>query len=188
MMKKILIGLLLVLGGFAAFVATRPAKFHLERSIAIHAPAPIVYALVSSFHQWPRWSPWAKLDPNMTKAYAGPASGLGANYVWKGDNKVGQGSMTITSVKPPEQVVVRLDFLAPMKATNTATFDLKAHAGTTLVQWSMDGNNDFFGKAFAVFMDMDKMVGADFEKGLAAMKSAAEADAAPTEAPPAASP
>lgn len=190
-MKKVLLVLLVVVAGFAAFVATRAAKFHIERSIAIRAPDSVVYPLIASFHAWPTWSPWEKLDPSMTKAFSGPESGAGANYVWKGNNKVGEGSMTITSAKPPEQVVVRIDFLAPMKATNTATFDLKQHAGTTLVKWNMDGNNDFFGKAFSVFVDMDKMVGDDFEKGLAAMKAQAEANdkkiraEAPPKQPPA---
>lgn len=176
-MKKVLLALLVVLAGLAGFVATRPAQFRIERGTAIHAPATVVYALVDDFHNWPRWSPWEKRDPAMTRAYSGAPRGEGAGYSWKGNKDAGEGAMTITSTKAPEAVVIKLDFIAPMKATNTVRFSFKEHAGNTLVQWTMEGEQNFVGKAFSLFFDMDKLVGGDFEQGLASMKTAAEAEA-----------
>lgn len=178
MVKKILFGLVVVVGGFAIFVAMRPSHMHIERSITMKAPVESAYAQVADFHDWAAWSPWDKLDPAMTKTYSGPTSGEGAHYAWTGNKEVGEGEMTIKRATPDERIDIELIFKKPFAATNSTAFIFKRGAGDdTTVTWSMDGENNFMAKTAGVFMDMDKMVGDDFDKGLAALKTAAEADA-----------
>lgn len=177
-MKKlgIVLGLIAaLLGIFAVMVAMQPAEFSVQRSTTIAAPPATVFALVNDFHQWEKWSPWAKMDPEMKTTYEGSESGAGAIYTWIGNSQVGEGKMTILESRAPEQVGIQLEFLAPMKATNTAEFNFKPEGDGTTVTWSMAGRNNFIGKAFCMFMDMDAMVGGDFEKGLTAIKAVAEA-------------
>jgi uncharacterized protein YndB with AHSA1/START domain len=181
MMKKlgIVAGLIAaLLGILAVTVALQPSDFSIQRSITIAAPPATVFALVNDFHQWEKWSPWAKLDPTMKTTYEGSESGAGAIYTWVGNSDVGEGKMSILESRAPEQVGIELEFIKPMAATNTSEFSFKPEGDGTSVTWTMAGKNNFVGKAFCLFVDMDAMVGADFEKGLAAMKAAAEA--APT--------
>jgi uncharacterized protein YndB with AHSA1/START domain len=177
MFKKILIGLVVLVGGFAAFVATRPSTFHVERSATIKAPPEVLFGQVADFHKWQDWSPWEKLDPTMKKTYSGPSSGEGAAYAWVGNDKVGEGDMTITSAQPNEKISIRLEFLKPWKAVNTATFTFKPAGDITTVTWAMDGEHNYVGKAFALFMNMDQMIGGDFDKGLAGLAMVSEAEA-----------
>lgn len=177
MFKKSLIGLVVVLGAFAAFVASRPSVTRVERSATVAAPADVAYALVSDFHRWGEWSPWEKLDVNQKKTYEGAASGVGAITTWKGNDDVGEGRMTITAAQPNASVAIKLEFIEPMPSTNDTTFTFAPAGEGTTVTWAAEFQNGFMGKAFGVFMDMDKMIGGDFEKGLATMKSVAEAEA-----------
>jgi len=174
MLMKTLLALAVLLVVFVLYVATRPSAFHIERSARIAAPPPAVFAQVNDFHRWEAWSPWAKMDPNMKTTYSGAPAGEGAAYAWVGNSQVGEGKMTIIESEPADHITVRLEFLKPMAATNTAMFTFKPDAGGTDVTWAMDGNNGFMGKAFSVFMNMDTMLGAYFEQGLGQMKVAAE--------------
>lgn len=177
MIRKIVLAVLVLVAAFLAYVATRPDTFHVERTAVVHAPADFVFARVEDFHLWRDWSPWERLDPAMQRTFSGAERGLGAVYEWKGNDKVGEGRMTITNATRPDRVDFRLEFLAPFKATNQAALAFSPGDGGTTVKWTMDGRNDFLGKAMCVFMDMDKAVGGDFEKGLAALDSVAAADA-----------
>ncbi len=159
---------------FLIIVATRPADFRIARSIAINAPAAKVFAQVNDLHLWKAWSPWAKLDPNMKETHGGPPAGVGATYHWVGNKKVGEGRMTITQSKPAELVAIRLEFVKPFAATNNTEFKFQAQNQETNVMWVMTGRNNFMAKAFCMFINMDKMIGADFDKGLIAMKAVAE--------------
>jgi hypothetical protein len=172
MFKKIAIVLVLILAGFAVFVATRPADFRIVRSRTVAAPPDVVHAYVNDFHKWPEWSPWEKLDPAMKRDYSGAPAGTGAAYHWSGNNDVGEGHMTITDSRPAQSVTIRLEFLKPFAATNTTQFDFAPSGSGTQVTWAMNGHNNFMAKAFSAFMDMDKMVGSDFEKGLAGLDAA----------------
>lgn len=172
-MFPLLIAIPVVLGGLAALVASRPSGFKIERRRVVGAPADVLHRLVNDFHSWESWSPWEKLDPTMKKDFAGPDAGPGASYHWVGNNKVGEGRMTITESDAPRSVTLRLEFMKPWKATNVTRFDFVPRADGTEVTWSMTGAHAFMAKAFSMFMDMDKMVGTDFEKGLAAMEEAA---------------
>ena len=170
MLKRILIGIAVIVAAFAAFVATRPSTYKVERSIVVAAPAANPYARVVDFRKWEGWSPWAKLDPAMKVDHAGPESGVGAVYHWKGNDKVGEGRMTITGAVADKAVQIKLEFLKPWEQTSLTVFTFAPDPGGTRVTWSMSGQHDFVGKLFAVFMDMDGMVGPDFEKGLKALK------------------
>jgi len=176
MLGKIFIGLVVVVAVFVIVVVTRPAEFHIERSILVGTPPANVFIQVNDLHAWAAWSPWEKLDPNMEKTHTGPPAGPGATYAWKSESgKVGQGRMTIEKSEAPARVVVTLEFIKPFAATNTVTFSFDDTTVGTKVTWAMDGRNGFMGKAFALLMNMDKTVGGDFERGLVGLKAVAEA-------------
>jgi len=175
MLKKILIALAVIVIVFVAVVALQPSEFRVARTATISAPAPAVFAQVNDFHNWNAWSPWAKLDPAMKQTYEGAPAGTGAISTWTGNKDVGEGRMTITESRPSELVRIKLEFVKPFRATNTAEFTFKPEGDQTIVTWSMAGKNNIMAKAFGLFMNMDKMVGGDFEKGLARMKSVVEA-------------
>ena len=159
-------------------VALQPSKFRVERKATIAAPPDVVFDHVNSFHKWNDWSPWAKLDPNAKDSYDGPEAGVGAKFACDGNKQVGQGRMTIMESRPSKLIRIKLEFLKPFAATNQATFTMSPSGSGTRVNWAMEGGQDsFMCKAFSLFMPMDKMVGKDFEKGLAQMKAAAETDA-----------
>lgn len=174
MLGTILIAVAVVLVALVSIIASRPADFQLTRSAAMAAPASAVFDQVNNFHNWEGWSPWAKLDPNMKATFDGAPSGEGAIYSWSGGNKVGEGRMTILESVPGERVLINLEFMKPFKATNKAEFTFTPDGDQTVVQWRMTGRNNFMAKAFDLVMNMDKMVGKDFEKGLASMKSVVE--------------
>ena len=179
MVKKVLLALAVIIAGFLAFVATRPDTYHVERSTTIHAPAEVVYAMISDLKSFGEWSPWDKRDPGMQKTFSAATSGAGASYAWHGNSKVGSGKMTITEAKPPGLVRERLEFLEPFASVCDVGFDVvPAGAGEVKMTWSMDGHNTFIPKAMGVFMDMDKMIGKDFDEGLANLKRISETKAA----------
>ncbi len=174
-MIYIIIMVVAVVFGFIVIVAIQPSSFIIQRNITIRAPKERIFPLINNLKKWDNWSPWAKLDPNMKIEYTGPEEGKGAGYYWTGNNKVGEGKMTIEESDPYWLVGIDLEFLRPMQARNKAEFTLMEAGGETKVVWSMTGNNNFGGKLFCLFVNMDKMVGKDFEKGLASLKSIAEA-------------
>lgn len=171
-----LIALLLVALAIAALLAcaaSRPSTFRIERATRIEAPVPVVGALIDDFREWKKWSPWEKLDPGLERRFSGNPAGLGAIYEWQGKGQAGQGRMEITSVTPAA-ITIRLDFIKPFAAHNTAEFRLTAVGDATDVDWAMFGPRPFAMKVFSLFMDMDALVGKDFEAGLATMKQVAE--------------
>ena len=175
MKKNILIALGVVVVALVIAISTRPVDFKISRSATIIAQPAVVFGQVNDLHKWNAWSPWAKLDPNAKNTFEGPAAGTGAIMSWVGNNKVGEGSMTITESRPSEFIQFKLDFLKPFKATSTAEFTFKAEGShQTVVTWAMMGHNNFIAKAISLFMDCDKMMGGTFERGLAQLKSVAE--------------
>jgi uncharacterized protein YndB with AHSA1/START domain len=164
----VLIALLLVIA------ATKPDTFHLERQTTIQAPPEKIFPLINDFHNWTSWSPWEKLDPALTRTYSGAPEGTGAKYAWKGNSQVGEGTMEITDATAPSRVAIQLHFIKPFEATNQVEFTLEGQGTSTKVTWAMDGKNPFLSKVMQVFVSMDKMVGKDFESGLANLKAAAE--------------
>ena len=170
MLVKILVAVVIVLAALAAYVATRPGEFSVTRSASIAAPAPAVFVQVNELKKWEAWSPWAKKDPQMKQTYQGPPAGTGAVTSWVGNKDVGEGRMTIVESRPAELIRFKLEFLEPFAATNSAEFTFKEQGGRTEVSWSMSGQNNFIGKAMGVVFDFDRMIGADFEAGLASLK------------------
>lgn len=174
MIRKILIGIAAVIVLFVLVVATRPSSFHIDRSITVAAPPESAFAQVNDFHSWAAWSPYEKVDPQLKRTYDGAPSGTGASYAWVGNAQVGEGRMTIEKSQQPTLISIKLEFFQPMAATNAATFTFLPAPEGTKVTWAMDGKNNFVCKALSLFMDMDKLVGGDFERGLAALKTVAE--------------
>jgi hypothetical protein len=155
-------------------IVTRPDKFRIERSATMKAAPEAIYAHLEDFHRWGAWSPWEKLDASMKKTYEGPEKGAGAVYSWVGNDKVGEGRMTLLEGKSPERIAIKLEFFKPFAATNQSEFLLKPADGGVSVTWAMTGKHNFTMKAFSLFTNMDKLVGNDFEKGLADLKRIAE--------------
>jgi hypothetical protein len=174
MVKKIFMGLVFVVLIFVGVAMMQPDDFKISRSIAVAASPQKTSEQVNDFRNWQAWSPWAKLDPNAKATFEGPVSGEGAVFKWAGNQEVGEGSNTIIESRPGELVKIRLDFLKPFQATNTAEFTFVPDGEKTIVTWSMYGKNNFVGKAMGLIMNCDKMVGGQFEKGLAQLKSVVE--------------
>ncbi len=182
MVKKILAAVAVLILGFVAFIATRPADFVVTRKATIAAPPEVIFPFVNDFHSWKQWSPWEGLDPKMVTTFDGPPAGKGAIYAWKGNDEVGEGRMTILESVPNDRVIIKLEFLKPFEATNTTTLDFVAGPSTE-VTWKMEGTNNFMSKAAGVFMNMDEMIGKDFDKGLAKLKALGEEEAKKRAAP-----
>jgi hypothetical protein len=178
MLKKIALAVVALVALFAVVVALQPAAFHIARSITIQAPASAVYPRIESLHAQNAWSPWSRTDPKMIITYDGPFAGVGAKSAWDGPT-AGKGRATITAVTPDREVRQTVEFLAPMQATNQVVFTLAPSGDATTVTWSMDGTNGFIGKAFALALNIDKLVGDDFDKGLATLKAQVETGASP---------
>ncbi|HEY2760428.1 MAG TPA: SRPBCC family protein [Pirellulales bacterium] len=160
-------------------VAAQPSAFSISRSSAIAAPAAAVFPHVNDFHNWEAWSPWVKIDPNSQVAFEGPSSGKGAIFRWEGNRQVGTGSMLITESRPNDLILIDLIFLKPFRGKNVTEFTFKPDGDQTVVNWTMTGKSAFIPKLFCFCfrMNMDKMVGCQFEKGLASMKSVVESSA-----------
>jgi hypothetical protein len=175
-MLPILLALAFIVILLAVVVVGQPTEFGVSRRTKINAPAGQVYPHVNELRNWEEWSPWAKLDPNCKMTYDGPPAGVGASFAWAGSNKVGAGRNTITQSVPDQLVRLKLEFLKPIVATNTAEFSFQSDGSQTIVTWTMLGKNSFGGKVFGLLMNCEKMCGNQFEKGLANMKSVVEAN------------
>jgi hypothetical protein len=151
------------------------STFEVRRSAVIPATPEEIFPLVNSFHEWEAWSPWEQVDPGMSRRYYGPDSGVGAGYEWSGNRKAGSGTMEIVESGPSDTVRIRLQFTKPFKALNPTTFTFTPAPGGTEVTWRMTGENKGAAKVFALFMNMDKLVGSDFERGLVALGQAVAA-------------
>jgi uncharacterized protein YndB with AHSA1/START domain len=154
--------------------ATKPDTFSVQRATAVKAPPQQIFSAISDFHQWGSWSPWENKDPAMQRTYSGAASGKGAVYGWEGNKNVGSGRMEILEASTPSKIVIKLDFLKPFEAHNTAEFTMLPQGDVTHVTWVMHGPAVFMSRVMQVFMNLDKMIGKDFETGLANLKSLTE--------------
>lgn len=176
MLKIILIALAVILIVFVIVAALQPADYRVVRSATIAAPPAVVFPQVNDLHRFQEWSPWAKLDPAARITFEGPPAGTGATITWAGNHEVGEGRMTITESRANELIRFRLDFVKPFAGTSVAEWTFKPEKNQTAVTWSMTGEKNFISKAISVFMNMDKMIGGQFEKGLADLKSLSEAE------------
>jgi hypothetical protein len=179
--KKIAMSVFLALAAIVALlfavVALQPSDFRVERMATIPAPPSRVFPLVNNLHRWQAWSPWERIDPNLQRTYTGPESGVGASYRWVGNSDVGEGRMTIIESTPDELVRIKLEFFKPFAAVSTAEFSFEPVANSqTKVTWSMSGPKNLLAKAIHLFISMDKMIGGQFEQGLANLTAAVEAE------------
>jgi hypothetical protein len=166
--------LVLAIAGILAYAAMQPDTFRIARSAAIKAPAEKIYPLMSDFRRGAEWSPYEKKDPDMKRRFSGAASGKGAVYEFEGNGEIGAGRLEITDAAPPSKVVLRLDVIKPFAASHTIEYSIAPKSDATEVTWSMHGQQPLLARAMCLFFNMDKMVGADFEAGLANLKSIAE--------------
>lgn len=174
MIKAIGIVVVLAIVGVLIFAATKPDSFRVQRATSIKAPPERIFPLINEFQRWGAWSPYEKKDPAMKRTLSGPAGGKGAVYAWEGNGDVGQGRMEIADASAPSRVTIRLDFVKPFEAHNIVDFTLEPKGDATSVTWDMRGPMPFISKVITIFVDMDRMVGSDFEAGLANLKAIAE--------------
>ena len=165
-----------VVASVLLFAATRPDAYGIQRTTAIDVPPEKIFPLITDFRQWPRWSPFEALDPEMKRSYSGAPSGKGAVYDWQGNAQAGQGRMEIVDVSPPASVTIQVDFVKPFDAHNLNQFTLDPHGGSTRVTWSMRGTQPFVLKAMSIFISPDRLLGKHFETGLSKLKSVAQRD------------
>ena len=183
MLKKVLIVIAIIILGILGLAATRPDTFRVERSITIQAPADIVFMQINDFHKWAAWSPWVKLDPQAKYTFEGAEQGVGAIHTWDSNKNVGTGRMTILESNPHSLIKIRLDFEKPIKNTAETEFKFDYQNDQTTVAWSMNGHSNFISKVMCLFMNMDKMIGSQYEQGLNNIKAIAEAAHQATVAP-----
>lgn len=174
MFKTIAIVIVVLIAAVLLFAATKPDTFRIERSASIQAPPEKVFTFINDFRNWGAWSPWEKKDAAMKRTLGATASGKGAVYEWDGNKDVGQGRMEITESTPPSRIAIQLDFTKPFEAHNIVEFTLEPKGDSTNVTWAMHGPSPYLSKIMGLFFSMDKMVGKDFEAGLANLRSAAE--------------
>lgn len=167
MLKKILLVLVAIIGIILIVAAFQPAAYHVERSAVVQAPPSIVYAAVNDFHNWAQFNPWQDLDTNAKLSFEGPMNGPSSKFNWEGNSDMGSGNMTIIASEPNERVDIDMQFIKPMEGEARTAFTLQPEGTGTKVTWSLDGENNYIGKIICLFMDMDKMVGGEYEKGLA---------------------
>lgn len=174
MLKKALLGFVVILTVFLIFVAIQPENYRISREVQINAPAEVVFAQVNDLQQFNVWNPWAKLDPNSKMTFEGPKSGVGAKSIWNGNQEVGSGQMTIVESQPNALIRLKMEYFKPFQGTSEAEFAFKSENEKTTVTWSNSGKSNFFARMICVFMNMDKMMGGMFEKGLAQLKAVSE--------------
>ncbi len=174
MIKIIAIAIVVLIAAFLIYAATKPDTFRVQRAASIKAPPEKIFALINDFHSWGSWSPYEKKDPAMKRTHSGAANGKGAVYAWDGNKEIGKGSMEITESSPPSRVAIKLDFVKPFEAHNIVELTLEPKGDSTNVTWAMHGPNTYFAKVMSIFFSMDRMVGKDFETGLANLKTVSE--------------
>ena len=174
MWRLVGIAAVVLVGGLLAYIASRPDSFRVQRMTTIKAPPERIFSQINDFQRWYAWSPYEKKDPAMRRTLSGAPSGKGAVYEWEGNKDIGQGRMEIVETAPPSQITLRLDFLKPFEAHNVVDFTLEPRGESTEVTWAIHGPSPFMSKVMGLVMDMDKMIGRDFEAGLANLKAVSE--------------
>jgi uncharacterized protein YndB with AHSA1/START domain len=174
MIKIIVLGVVVLVSALLIYAASKPDTFRVQRAMSIKAPPEKIFALINDLHRWRTWSPYERKDPAMKKTLGGATEGKGAVYEWEGNKDVGKGRMEITDTSPPSRVVIALDFVKPFEAHNIVEFTLEPNGNATNVTWAIHGPSPYFPKLMCIFVNMDSMIGNDFEAGLASLKAVAE--------------
>jgi carbon monoxide dehydrogenase subunit G len=174
MLKTIVIIVLIAIAAVLIYASTKPDMLHVQRTVSIKATPDKIFPHINDLHAWEAWSPYLKLDPAMKTRYSGAAAGVGAVYEWEGNSKAGAGRVTIAQTTPPSKVAIKLDMLKPFEAHNDVAFTLEPKGENTEVTWAMDGPSTLLTKIMGLFINMDRMVGGEFEEGLAKLKALVE--------------
>lgn len=174
MVKRIALVVVVLVAALLIYAATLPDAFHVQRSISIKAPPEKIFAILSDFHLSESWSPYEKKDPAMKRTFSGTAKGKGAVYEFAGNQEVGKGRLLITDTIPPSKVTIALDMVEPFEAHNVIEYSLQPKGDATDVTWALDGHCPYIGKVMGIFINKDRMIGKDFETGLANLKAVAE--------------
>ena len=174
MFKIIAIVIVVLLVALLVFAATKPDTFRVQRATSIKAPPEKIFVLINDFHRWVAWSPYEKKDPAMKRTLSGATTGRGAVYEWEGNKDIGKGRMEIMDTSPPSKVIITLDFVKPFEAHNIVEFTLEPNSDSTNVIWSIHGPSPYISKLMSIFVNLDSMIGKDFETGLANLKIVAE--------------
>jgi hypothetical protein len=174
MLRWILIGIAAVIAAFVVVVALQPSEFHLARTATVEAPADAVFAQVNDLKKWEKWSPWAKIDPNVKMTYEGPSEGAGTMASWSGNSEVGEGKMTLVESRPGELVKVNVDMVKPMEGSSRSEFTFKPDGDKTAVTWHMSAHHNFLQKAMCLVMNGKKMMREMMDEGLSKMNTAAK--------------
>lgn len=173
MLKLIAIVIVVLIAAILIYASTKPDEFHVERSINIKAAPDKIFPFINDFHQWNAWTPFNK-DPAMKKIYSANTIGKGAHYAWEGNKEVGQGEITITDTTPPKVIEMELHMIKPFEGRNHVVFSIEAAGDSTKVTWALEDQHTYFLKLLSIFLNLDKMIGGDFEVGLAKLKAVAE--------------
>jgi hypothetical protein len=170
-----IIGIIVVvaIAGILLYAATKPDSFRVQRTVLVNAPSDKVFPLINDLKAFATWSPYDKKDPAMKRTFGAVTAGKGATYAWEGNKDVGQGSMEIVE-SGPRKVLIKLDIVKPFEAHNMAEFLFEPKGDSTSVTWAVYGPSPYMSKVVGTFMNIDDMIGRDFEKGLADLKAAAE--------------
>ena len=169
----IVVVVVVAIAGILLYAATKPDSFRVQRAVLVNAPPDTVFPLLNDIKAWTVWSPYEKKDPAMKRTYGAVTAGKGATYAWDGDKNVGQGSIEIVE-SGPRKILLKLDFVKPFEAHNMGEFLLEPKGNSTSVTWATYGPSPYISKVIGTFMNIDDMIGRDFEKGLADLKAAAE--------------
>lgn len=173
MLKLMVIAIVVLVAGILIYASTKPDIFRVERSISINASPEKIFPLIDDFHEWQAWTPYNK-DPAMKKTYGGSDRGKGARYAWEGNNDVGVGDITISEAVPPHKLVFDLHMIKPFEARNVAEINLRVQGGSTIVTWSLVDRHNLMLKTISLFVNLDNVIGKDFETGLANLRRVAE--------------
>ena len=174
MLKLIALVVIVALGAFLIYAASRPDSFRVQRSATIKAPPEKIFPLINDLRSMQTWSAWEKMDPGMKRTHSGAASGTGAAYAWAGNNQIGEGRMEIIESSPPSKVTLRMDFIKPFAAVNTLEFTLQPDGEATRVTEAIFGPSPFISKVMSILCNADKMIGGKFDESLAELKAIAE--------------
>jgi Polyketide cyclase / dehydrase and lipid transport len=171
MLTTIAVGVAFVITVLCVIASMKPDTLRVQRETVIKGSPAKIFPLINDFHSWGAWSPWEQKDPGMKRTHSGAASGKGAVYEWSGNRNVGSGRMEITGSSPSSSITIKLDFITPFEGHNVTTFTLEPDGDATHVTWVMTGPSRFITKLMQIFINMDTMIGKDFEIGLANLKA-----------------
>ncbi len=175
MLKKIFLVIAVLLLALCIYAALKPATFLVAREISIKATPEVIFTHINNAKKANDWMPWKEIDQEAVMVELGPEEGVGSGSKWDSKGQMGTGQAVVIESVPNVKVVTQLTYTKPMEMSQLATVSLSPNeSGDTNVRWEVTGENTFMGRLMCIFMDMDKIVGQQFEKGLNNLKRIVE--------------